>query len=95
MRLSVGGCVENSAASRPRSPPKMHIDAAEYTGDPDAMANALSVIQGVGAHEEAPEVDSATASMCIFGGERGLLAALFSTHPPTDKRIRRLREMAV
>ena len=70
-------------------------DAAEYTGDPDAMANALSVIQEVGAHEEAPEVDSATASMCIFGGERGLLAALFSTHPPTDKRIRRLREMAV
>jgi Zn-dependent protease with chaperone function len=33
--------------------------------------------------------------MCIFGGERGLLAVLFSTHPPTNKRIRRLREMAV
>jgi heat shock protein HtpX len=32
--------------------------------------------------------------MCIFGGERGLLSVLFSTHPPTDKRIRRLREMS-
>ena len=69
-------------------------DAAEYTGDPDAMANALSVIQEVGTHEEAPEVDGATASMCIFGGERGLLSVLFSTHPPTEKRIRRLREMS-
>ena len=69
-------------------------DAAEYTGDPEAMASALSVIREVGTHEEAAEVDGATASMCIFGGERGLLSVLFSTHPPTDKRIRRLREMS-
>ncbi|MFT4885142.1 MAG: heat shock protein HtpX [Natronomonas sp.] len=69
-------------------------EAAEYTGNPDALARALAVIQEVGTHEEAPEVDGATASMCIFGGERGLLAAVFSTHPPTEKRINRLTEMA-
>jgi len=32
--------------------------------------------------------------MCVFGGERGLLAVLFSTHPPVEKRIRRLRGMS-
>ncbi|MEF8806913.1 M48 family metalloprotease [Natronomonas sp.] len=69
-------------------------EAAEHTGNPDALARALAVIQEVGTHEEAPEVDGATASMCIFGGERGLLAAVFSTHPPTEKRINRLTEMA-
>lgn len=69
-------------------------EAAEYTGDPDALARALAVIQEVGTHEEAPDVDGATASMCIFGGERGLLATVFATHPPTEKRIERLTEMA-
>ena len=68
-------------------------DAAEYTGDPAALANALATIQEVGTHEQAPEVDSATASMCIFGGERGLAATLFATHPPTNERIRRLNQM--
>ena len=68
-------------------------DAAAYTGDPAALANALAIIQEVGTHEQAPEVDSATASMCIFGGERGLAATLFATHPPTNERIRRLNEM--
>lgn len=69
-------------------------DAAEYTGDPEALANALAVIQEVGTHERAPDVDSGTASLCIFGGERGLLASIFATHPPTEKRIERLAEMA-
>ena len=70
-------------------------DAAEYTGDPEAMASALATIREVGSHEQAADVDGATASMCIFGGERGLLAVLFSTHPPTEKRIDRLMGMAV
>ena len=32
--------------------------------------------------------------MCIFGGERDLLAAPFSTHSPTEKHIDRLVEMS-
>lgn len=69
-------------------------DAAEYTGDPDALAGALAVIHQVGTMDEAADVDSATASMCIFGGERGLLGTLFATHPPMSERIERLQAMS-
>jgi len=71
----------------------VNSDAAEYTGDPEALARALAVIQAVGTHQEVPEVNDATASMCIFGGERGLPATVSSTHPPTDNRIERLTRM--
>jgi heat shock protein HtpX len=69
-------------------------DAAEYTGDPEALASALAIIAEVGSHEEAADVEGSTAAMCIFGGERGLLAAVFATHPPIEKRIDRLAAMA-
>jgi len=32
------------------------------------------------------------AALCIFGGERGLMQKVFATHPPTEKRIQRLRQ---
>ncbi|MFB6137338.1 MAG: M48 family metallopeptidase [Halobacteriaceae archaeon] len=32
------------------------------------------------------------SALCIFGGERGIMATLFSTHPPMEKRVQRLRE---
>lgn len=51
----------------------------------------LALIHEVGTHEEAPKLDSSTAAMCIFGGKRGLLATLFATNPPMEKRIERLR----
>jgi len=35
--------------------------------------------------------DEKVSALCIFGGERGVMAKLFSTHPPTEKRIERLR----
>jgi heat shock protein HtpX len=66
-------------------------DAATYTGDPDALASALAVIHEVGSHEQAPRPDPSTAAMCIFGGNGGLLASLFATHPPMEKRIERLQ----
>ena len=69
-------------------------DAAEYTGDPEALASALAVIAEVGSHEQAADVEGSTAAMCIFGGERGLLAAIFATHPPIEERIDRLVAMA-
>ena len=69
-------------------------DAAEYTGDPEALASALATIAEVGSHHEAADVEGSTAAMCIFGGDRGLLAAVFATHPPMEKRIDRLVEMA-
>lgn len=71
---------------------------AEISGDPGALADALGKIQmyaegrvPLGPAEAHPE----TAQMMILnplsgGGLRGL----FSTHPPTEERIARLRAMA-
>jgi heat shock protein HtpX len=71
-------------------------EGARISGDPLALASALEKLQR-GAEAAPAEADPATASLHIvnpFGGLGGL-ARLFSTHPPTEDRIRRLREMAV
>ena len=65
-------------------------DAAEYTGDPEAMASALAKIAQVGRHDDAPDVQDRVGALCIFGGKRGFLARLFATHPSMEKRIARL-----
>ncbi|WP_224450119.1 M48 family metalloprotease [Haloprofundus salilacus] len=65
-------------------------DAAEYTGNPEALARALSKLASVGRHERAPDVSDNMSALCIFGGKRGVLSSLFSTHPPMEKRIERL-----
>jgi heat shock protein HtpX len=65
-------------------------DAALYTDDPEALARALAKIAEVGRHEQAPDVEGQVGALCIFGGKRGLLAKLFATHPPMDKRIEQL-----
>jgi len=31
------------------------------------------------------------SALCIFNSEKGLLQTLFATHPPTEKRIQKLR----
>jgi len=72
-------------------------DAAStrYTGTPLALANALRKIE-VGSHEIPMQAGSpATAHLFIhnpFSG--GGLARLFSTHPPVEERIARLKAMA-
>jgi len=71
---------------------------AEVSGDPHALADALAKIQmyAEGRIPMAPaEAHPETAQMMILnplsgGGIRGL----FSTHPPTEERIARLRAMA-
>lgn len=65
-------------------------DAAEYTADPTALATALTKIDLVGSHEEAPDLPDNVGALCIFGGKRGLLDILFASHPPTEKRIEKL-----
>ena len=66
-------------------------DAAEYTRNPDAMARALEKISR-GAQSGEMKGEDTVSALCIFGTESGVLAKLFSTHPPTEERIRRLRE---
>lgn len=65
-------------------------DAATYTRNPEAMARALEKISSAGQGKEMRGEESVSA-LCIFGGSRGVLQTLFATHPPTEKRIQRLR----
>jgi len=67
-------------------------DAADYTNNPDAMARALEKISSGAEGKEMRGEDTVNA-LCIFGSASGLLQTVFSTHPPTEKRISRLRGM--
>jgi len=64
-------------------------DAAGAIGRGEPLARALEKISSVD-HSRA-KVDEQAAALCIFGESRGLVAKLFSTHPPTEKRIEKLR----
>lgn len=68
---------------------------ARLSGDPEALASALEKLEH--AAHVVPPVTAApsTASLFIvnpFAGVRGIVA-LFSTHPPMQERVRRLRAM--
>jgi heat shock protein HtpX len=71
---------------------------AQVTGDPLALASALKKLH-LGAQriplEASPAAANATAHMFIVNPlTAGGMAALFSTHPPVEERIRRLEAMA-
>jgi heat shock protein HtpX len=69
-------------------------DGAELVEDPDSLADALVKLeQGVEAlpYNQAP----ATSHLFIVNPlSHGALLSLFSTHPPLEERVRRLRAMA-
>ena len=67
---------------------------ARTTGDPLGLASALSRLESV--QQRAPVgAGQASAHLFIVNPLRGAsFSRLFSTHPPTEERIRRLREMA-
>jgi heat shock protein HtpX len=69
--------------------------AARLTGDPEALARALEKLER-GAQRIPAHVEPATASLFIvspLAGGRSLMS-WFSTHPPMQERIARLRGMA-
>jgi len=66
-------------------------DAATFTHNPEAMARALEKISS-GASGKEMKGEETVSALCIFGGSGGL-QKIFSTHPPTEKRISRLRSM--
>jgi len=70
---------------------------AKTTHDPDALADALAKLQQ-GAMMRPMQVNPAAAHMFIVNPLAGLrgqsFSNLFSTHPPIEERIRRLRQMA-
>jgi heat shock protein HtpX len=74
------------------------VGGAKITGDPLALASALKKLHMGAQHiplQASPATANATAHMFIVNPlSAGGMAALFSTHPPMEERIRRLEEMA-
>ena len=67
--------------------------AARLTGDPEALATALERL-AFAADRLPALVEPATASLYIVNPlTGGSLASLFSTHPPMEERIARLRAL--
>ena len=70
---------------------------AEISGDPGALANALEKISGSMARipdEDLRKLQTASAFMIIPAALKGESAMnLFSTHPPVEDRVKRLREL--
>ena len=70
---------------------------AEISGDPNALADALAKIDAYarGIPVLSAEAHPETAQMMIMNPLSGDgIAGLFSTHPATEERIRRLRQLA-
>jgi heat shock protein HtpX len=66
---------------------------AEFSGRPESLATALLRLEE-GAKEIPMEVNQATECMYIVKPLSGKgIAGLFSTHPPIEERVRRLRQM--
>jgi heat shock protein HtpX len=65
-------------------------DAADAVGGGEPLASALEKISRGNERASDSAVDEQVSALAIFG-DGGGLAALFSTHPPVEKRIDRLR----
>ncbi|MCH8065127.1 MAG: zinc metalloprotease HtpX [Chloroflexi bacterium] len=73
------------------------ITGAEVTHDPEALATALEKLhEGVRARpmEATPMAESTAHLYIVHPFKAGGIANLFSTHPPMEERVRRLRDMA-
>ncbi len=68
---------------------------AKYTGNPEGLASALEIISS--ASKPIATASNATANMFISDPMKALnkrnMINLFSTHPPIEKRVERLREL--
>jgi len=69
---------------------------AKLCGDPLALASALEKIEEIASKGLKPSGTSelSTAHLWIVNPFKGFLVRLFSTHPPTEKRIERLMRLA-
>jgi heat shock protein HtpX len=90
----IGAMLVQMAVSRSR---EFQADAsgARFCGRPDSLARALEKIAGTS--KRIPlEATPATAHMFIMSPLSGKgMMSLFSTHPPMEKRVERLRAMRV
>lgn len=68
---------------------------AQLMGDPLPLADALTTLGVATKALQSRVAQPATAHMYIAQPLSGGLAGLFSTHPPIEERVRRLRALAV
>lgn len=90
----LGGSLIQLAISRSREF-EADATAAHYMGTGEPLANALISIHQ-SAHVHPMNVNPAYSSMYIgnpMGGFGGIFMNLFSTHPPVEERIARLRKI--
>ena len=67
---------------------------ATISGKPGALADALEKIEGYVRRRPVQGGNPATAHLFIVNPFRGdALASIFSTHPPTSERVKRLRRL--
>lgn len=90
----IAASIVNLAISRARE-----FDAdesgARLSGEPIELANALAKIHHVAQQIPMRDVNPALASLYIMKPDpQSWFVNLFSTHPPTEERIRRLQELA-
>ncbi|MEA2434009.1 MAG: heat shock protein HtpX [Actinomycetota bacterium] len=90
----VAAMILQMAISRSREFEADH-DGAELIGDPEPLARALEKMQSA-AKQIPMKVDPALATLYIVNpltGRKASFSKLFMTHPPTEERLARLREM--
>jgi heat shock protein HtpX len=89
----IGAMFVQMAVSRSR---EYQADAsgARFCGRPESLARALEKIAGASRRTAPIEATPATAHMFILSPLSGKgMMSLFSTHPPVEKRVERLRAM--
>ncbi len=70
--------------------------SAHLTGRPDLLASALERLQSYNQQLPMPSAQPATAHMMIVNPlSGGGIKSLFSTHPPMEVRVERLRHMPI
>jgi heat shock protein HtpX len=67
---------------------------ARITGHPLALASALEKLETAAKNRPLPASPSTAHIFIVNPLRSGFMTGLFSTHPPTEKRVARLREMA-
>jgi len=75
---------------------KADATGAEISGQPLALASALGKLQAAAQRIPmgVPPAMAPLAQVNPLAAHRGGVASLFSTHPPTEERVRRLQEIA-
>ncbi|MBF8267415.1 MAG: peptidase Ste24p [Dehalococcoidia bacterium] len=91
--LPLAAFLVRTAISRSR---EYHADAtgAQTSRHPLALASALEKLE-LESHRKPMKVNEAVSHLFIVNPLSGLSASMFSTHPPIQKRIARLREMRI